>query len=326
MSAATTIDSWLRRRLVCPRDHGTLTDEGTMLVCAAGHRYPCVEGIPVMVLDDVRQTHWIAAHSLEEPEADISGNGNNIIDPYVRDAVGATCGNFYGAEFSRTMTQYPIPRLPIAARHTDELLLDVGCNWGRWTFAAARAGFLVVGIDPSLIGIRAARRVAAQLGLRANFIVADARYLPFTAGTFETVFSYSVLQHFAPEDVVTSAREMRRVLVDGGRVAVQMAAMFGLRSLVQLARRKFTRAREFQVRYWPPTKVRRAFDRAVGPARLEADSYFSLNAQAADLPLLAPKHRMIVRLSDRLRRTSAYIPWLVSLADSVYVHATSSRE
>jgi len=57
-----------------------------------------------------------------------------------------------------------------------------------------------VGIYPSLDALRAARRVAAQLQVRAGFVVGDARALPFAAGTFDVAFSYSVLQHFDKVD------------------------------------------------------------------------------------------------------------------------------
>ena len=38
-------------------------------------------------------------------------------------------------------------------------LLDIGCSWGRWSLAAARKGYSVVGIDPSLGAVMAARRI-----------------------------------------------------------------------------------------------------------------------------------------------------------------------
>lgn len=322
MSAAATIDTWLRERLACPRDHSPLSDEHDVLVCAHGHRYPCVDGIPVFVLKDVRQTHWIADYSLDEPEAGASVEMTDGIDPFVREAVGATCGNFYGATFAATMAEYPIPALPMAPLRAGEVLLDVGCSWGRWTVAATRAGFRAVGVDPSLIAVRAARRVAAQLRIDANFVVGDARHLPFAASSFGTVFSYSVLQHFEADDAIASAREMSRVLEDGGRAKVQLATAFGVRNLVQQARRGFAPPRDFQVRYWRPSAIVDEFERSLGPCRLEADSYFSLNAQITDARLLPPLHRTIVRVSDWLCRRSARAPWLVPLADSVYVHAT----
>ena len=88
-----------------------------------------------------------------------------------------------------------------------------------------------VGIDPSLNGVLAARRVTQQLGIDACFAVADGRYLPFRTGTFDQVFSYSVLQHLSKPDVCEILTDVARVLRPGGRSLIQMANMFGVRCL-----------------------------------------------------------------------------------------------
>lgn len=74
-----------------------------------------------------------------------------------------------------------------------------------------------MGIDPSLKAIRAARRVARQLGVEAFYIVGDNRFLPFRTETLDQFFSYSVLQHLSrlhtheslPRNSVPCAREDR---------------------------------------------------------------------------------------------------------------------
>ena len=57
--------------------------------------YPVVDDIPVMVLSDVDQTHWVATHALEhyrEAAADSASVGSTI-DPIVEQAIAATGGN-----------------------------------------------------------------------------------------------------------------------------------------------------------------------------------------------------------------------------------------
>ncbi|MGH8911744.1 MAG: Trm112 family protein [Acidimicrobiia bacterium] len=49
------IDPELRALLVCPADHGALTDDvaASRLVCSVcGRRYPVVDGIPVMLIEE----------------------------------------------------------------------------------------------------------------------------------------------------------------------------------------------------------------------------------------------------------------------------------
>jgi SAM-dependent methyltransferase/uncharacterized protein YbaR (Trm112 family) len=316
-----TLDPWLAERLACPRDHTGLVQRGEELVCDAGHRYPCVGGIPVMVLDDVRQTHWLATQSLEVLHEADSPSSPDGIDSYVRSAIGATCGYLYEPIKDR-FQRYPIPDFRWAPTRPGDVLLDIGCHWGRWCFSAARAGYTVVGLDPSLRGVRAARRVAAQLGLEGQFVVGDARFLPFRLGAFDVAFSYSVLQHFANSDVVACLAEVQRALVPGGRAIVQMPTVFGLRNLFHQAGRGFAEPREFLVRYWRLEELRRVFGSQIGPTTLSVDGFFSLNAQAADLELLPPHFRVVVRASEALRWLADRFPAMMAVADSVYVEST----
>src|SRR5204862_87976 len=81
-------------------------------------------------------------------------------------------------------------------------------GWGRWCFAAARRGYVPIGIDPSLEAIAAGRRIARQLGVDAHFLVADARRLPFRDDAVDVAFSYSVFQHFAKANVQPALRAL----------------------------------------------------------------------------------------------------------------------
>ena len=315
------IDPWLLAHLACPRCKGPLTLHGDWLTCQQDHRYPVIDDIPVMVLDDVEQTHWVATHALEHyREAADSQPSDGTIDPVVQEAVGATCGNLYRHLIGR-LPRYPIPQIPFNAP-AGTAFLDLGCHWGRWCVSAARKGWRVVGIDPSLNGIRAAKRVARALGLEVAFVIGDGRYLPFAGASFQMVHSYSVLQHFAENDVRQCLREIGRVLEIGGESHIQMAQQMGLLNLANQARRGFRPARLFQVRYWPLDALRNVFSEDIGPTTLSVDGFLSLNAQLVDLDLLHPRQRALVQLSHRLRRLSQRQKWLIHAADSVYVNST----
>jgi len=330
-----SVDPALLALLACPRDHTPLREDGDALACPAGHRYAIVDGFPILLRDDVPQTHWAATMALEEarglgdPEAATAwvgreGLADGEIDPWVQAAIGATGGNLYRTLIEQ-LTDYPVPRLPAPAGE-GKLLLDVGCNWGRWCLAAARGGYAPVGVDPSLDAVRAARRVARQLGVAASFVVGDARHLPFRSGAFDRVFSYSVLQHFAKPDACASLAEMRRVLARGGACQVQLANAFGLRCLYQQLRRGLRAPTAFEVRYWTPGEIRRTVRDAVGATELQVDGFFSLNAQAAEAHLLPRRYRAVVALSETLRRLSLRLPLLAWTADSLYAVARPRLE
>jgi SAM-dependent methyltransferase len=199
------------------------------------------------------------------------------------------------------------------------LFLEIGSNWGRWCIAAAQRGYRVVGIDPSLRSILAARRVARQLGVPALYLVADGRYLPFADATFQQVFSYSVLQHLSKQDVGTVLPEIRRVLQPSGRCLIQMPNVFGVRCLYHQARRGFRETRDFEVRYWTVPELKRVFGSAIGPSQVAVDGFFSLNPQISDVRLLPRRYRPIVHASEGLRQLSAAVPPLAYVADSLYV-------
>jgi uncharacterized protein YbaR (Trm112 family) len=204
--------------LCCPKDAGTLTlrSDG-MLSCERGHLYPVIEGIPVLLRDDIEQTIDLARASMaratneigsidqrnpklyleslgvseleKQIAVDLARSSGGKVDPVVSVLISATNGIAY-KHLIGCMSDYLIPeiRLPETA---DKVMLDVGCSWGRWSIAAARKGYRVVGVDPSLGALMAAKRVAKQMNLAIDFICADARYLPFCRNTFDVVFSYS---------------------------------------------------------------------------------------------------------------------------------------
>lgn len=319
MSRELRISPWLADRLVCPNDRLPLRQTGATLRCANGHEHRIISGIPVIFRSDVEETHWHATQARQaSPEGYPSASTNGIND-YVQAAIGATGGLMY-APLTGGLIEYPIPatRLPPGNGRT---LLDLGCNWGRWTIAAARIGYRAVGIDPSLPAVQAAYDVAQQLGVDADFIVGDARFLPFADKTFDAVFSYSVLQHFSKPDVEQALTDYARALTDGGFSLIQMANQFGARSLFHQAKRGFREARLFQVRYWTPDELERVFGALVGPSTISVDGFFTLNAQPQDLHLLPARFRAVVRTSEALRGISHHLPALQRFADSLYVES-----
>jgi ubiquinone/menaquinone biosynthesis C-methylase UbiE len=184
----------------------------------------------------------------------------------------------------------------------------------------------VVGIDPSIDAIKAARRVSRQCDVIASFIVGDARHLPFRNETFDTVFSYSVLQHLSKENVRRSLISIARVLKPGGMSFVQMPNRFGIVSLYHQVRRGFKTPSDFMVRYWTPRELAREFYSHFGPVTLSVDGYFGLGIQAADAEMLPRRYRCVVHLSELIRPISQRFPVLVQLADSLYVKAVKRSE
>ena len=316
------VDPRILDLVVCPRDKLTLDPREGSLFCANRHEYPILGGVPILLVSDAAPTHVEATLSIEAgrlrelPAYGATPTGLKV-DPWVNEAIGATNGMLYLPVLGK-LTEYPIPAIRLPPGQ-NELLLEIGCSWGRWCIAAAQAGYRPVGIDPSLNGVLAARRVTQQLGIDACFAVADGRYLPFRSGTFDQVFSYSVLQHLSKLDVCEILADISRVLRPGGRSLIQMPNKFGVRCLYHQARRGFRATRGFEVRYWSPKELEETFARLIGPTELSIDGFFSLNPQISDLRFFPAPYKAIVYASELLRRVGAAFPALKLVADSLYV-------
>ena len=346
-----SVSERLLRELVCPRDKLPLVCRGSGLVCPQGHEYPVVDGVPVLLLDDCVQTIGIAKASLDAAKCHCRGDRSEAplfvstlgineeekkgvlrealqsgtgIDPVAKFMIGATNGILY-RNLIGAVKEYTIPELRLPAGN-GRRLLDIGCNWGRWSVAAARLGYCPVGIDPSLGAVLAARRVHRELGLDADFVVGDARYLPFRSGCLDTAFSYSVIQHFSKEDASTSFGEIGRALRPGGSSLIQMPNVFGIRCLFHQLKRGFREPRHFEVRYWTISELRRALASKIGTTDISVDCFFGIGLQAADLRLMPPGRQCLIRLSEALRRMSQFLRWMSYGADSIYLASRKALE
>jgi uncharacterized protein YbaR (Trm112 family) len=179
-TTSVLVDPQLMKMLECPQCHSELELAAGQLFCHSGHNYPIVDGVPVFVLPEKEQTIEAALASYEAAvnatggplylktiglsgvekaaiETDwVREGGVGRIDPAISYLIAATSGFGYANLIGR-LESYPIPEIPVTLG-AGKLLLDLGCNWGRWSISGARKGWNVVGIDPSLGAIMAARR------------------------------------------------------------------------------------------------------------------------------------------------------------------------
>lgn len=326
------MNEWLQSHLVCPRDKGKLELKDGKLICSQNHAYPVVEDIPIMLVDDAETTHDYITWTLENVEkfqtehqelTKYKGQVNEV-DAFVQREIPYTSGILY-IPIQNKLTRYPIPETRLW-QGKGERLLDIGCNWGRWSIAAAQKGFKPIGIDPSIDAVLAARRVSDQLGIEADYVVGDARFLPFADDAFDVVFSYGVFQHFSKDNVRISLDEIVRVLKKGGKTLFQMPNKLGLRSYYQQWRRGFTEGEGFEVRYWTPSELMKTFEEKFGETKLTTDCYFGLGIQKADVDLLPLHYKMVVHSSEILRKISGIISPLRKVADSVYLESKNQKK
>ncbi|MCI0746949.1 MAG: methyltransferase domain-containing protein [Verrucomicrobia subdivision 3 bacterium] len=336
------LDDWYLQNLICPHDQSNLREGHHQLVCERGHQYAIVSGVPVMLVEEASPTLHVVSGSIAASKANArdtqdalfletlgvdedqriaiseqSKNPGNNVDPVVNYLVAHTSGLMYQHLVGR-LSEYPIPDIPLPFGNGASLL-DIGCSWGRWCISAGRKGYQAVGIDPSLGAVLAARRVASQLGVDGKFLVADARHLPFRQGSFDVVYSYSVIQHFGFDDVRRAMQEACRVLAARGLCQIQLANACGFRSLCHQVRRGFRDARGFEVRYLQPQVMRKLVQQSLTAVELKADCYFGLGLQKGDLRFMPQWKRFLTMTSELLKRIANNIPPMSLVADSVFV-------
>ena len=102
-------------------------------------------------------------------------------------------------------------------------LLDCGCGTGNNLRLLRRYGS-AAGIDLTFSGLAHARRHGEQLVARAS-----AASLPFSDRTFDIVTCFDLIYAFDDRTAALALAEMRRVLVPGGHLVLNTAALPALR-------------------------------------------------------------------------------------------------
>lgn len=309
--------------LRCPATGEPLVSDGNFLWSHDQKlRYPIVDGIPCLLSESSIPTHAGYSELLLENERhreDCKLITKSDIKAYLSAMLVPTCGNLYrGAK----LTRYPIP--PFYAQLDGcELILDVGCNWGRWSIAAALAGHRVVGVDVHLQSLRIAKAIADELDItpRPLFVLADARSLPFAESSFDAVFSYSVLQHFSKQNCEWILREIGKVLRDQGASLIQMPNKLGLRSLMALAKRGFSEGEGFDVRYYFIPELISLFEKTIGRSSWSVDCFLGLNVHSFDRDMMNFSGKCVVSTAWALKAVSRRAPFLGYAADSVLVQS-----
>jgi cyclopropane fatty-acyl-phospholipid synthase-like methyltransferase len=111
----------------------------------------------------------------------------------------------------------PQPALVAAADGITGSLLDVGCGTGEHALYFAGKGCVVSGFDFLEQPIVLARRKAAERGLAATFLRADALKLGERVERFDNIIDSGLFHVFSDEDRVRYVEGLKTVLKPGGR-------------------------------------------------------------------------------------------------------------
>jgi len=186
-----------------------------------------------------------------------------------------------------------------------EVVLDLGCGSGRFSVWNLDSGAHVVGIDTG-----AFFAVEARAGV--DLLVGDLRRLPFADASIDKAYTIDVLEHFSPEGLLETLREVERVLVPGG-------SLFVYTHLRQRARL----APLLQAITWVSTALERMGLTDLTIERLRKTDHLNPLGDRAHLSEVA------AATGFRISRFQGYTPILSSVAENILVpvaaHAMARR-
>lgn len=157
--------------------------------------------------------------------------------------LGRIVGNSYAKAWMKA--KYVDRRLSLGNVSSGMIILDVGGGFGLDDLLFARKGAYPVVMDLNYDDLKKGKEICKDLNFRdrIDYVVADARKLPFKEGSFEMVTSLSAVEHLPSRyEYKIWIKEMVRVLKNGGKLILttsnRLWVMYPLvRLLIALKRR-----------------------------------------------------------------------------------------
>jgi SAM-dependent methyltransferase len=153
-------------------------------------------------------------------------------------------------------------------------VLDAGCGTGENALHVAALGLHVLGVDVAGTALSMAREKAADRGLDADFVVADALHLDRLGRTFDTVLDCGLFHTFDSEERRDYEASLASVTGPGGKLYVLCFSDVGPGTTgphpvgeAEL-RGAFTRSGGWSVASISPDRIQTRFDAHGAPAWL----------------------------------------------------------
>lgn len=126
----------------------------------------------------------------------------------------------------RRTARFVVDALSSLRNHKVEKVLDLGCGAGRHCILLAKSGFEVIGMDISKNALKMAGKWVRKEKLRnVAFVCATMTNLPLKDSCLDAVISVSVIHHAFKRNIVTTVKEVYRILGKNGWFLANLASV-----------------------------------------------------------------------------------------------------
>ena len=317
----------------CPNCSSKLIFLKEEILCSScEEKYPIVFDIPVLITKKKCESLGLDYYSESFKEKILKLNlfkKNEFGIMALNEILIFTNGILY--EKINKLKKYPIPEIPFERNTQDNnLLIDIGCGWGRWTNSAAQRGYDAVDIDKNLIWLIFAKKIAEQLNIKnCNFICCDALNIPIKNSSFDKVYSYSFLQHFSGQNLKIILNQISKIIKPKlfKTLMVNKYSLRGLYNEYKIKNSRFEMLQKgrieekidesnFNVRYFSIKKINNIFKLNFILKNFRSYCFFT-QAQKVDLSILILKSKIYIIISLALTLLFKIIPFSKYLCDNL---------
>lgn len=301
---------------VCPSCKSELLVKKDNIKCKKCQRkFSIIQGIPILIDSKIsNSTHnkyknfKIDKNALKK---DKYANSN-----YINKYLAATNGFFYEKKKNKKIA---IPNIDLKTSNSRDLLLDIGCGWGRWCFAASKKNYLPVGIETNLNLLLTAKRYSEENNIDAFFIYADALNLPFKKNKFNTIFSFSVFQHFPKKDFFSVLKSTKNILKKNGLFKFQIMNIVGLRCIYTNFILRKKQPKHFFPEYYFINDIISYCKKYYSKTSVTNCSFFT-QARITDYNSFTTKHKIFMNFTYLINTLCKIFPFMKYFSDNVYIN------
>lgn len=239
----------------------------------------------------------------------------------VQQQVAATNGIHYIDRIGK-LKNYPIFSLPVKNASEKQIMLDIGCGWGRWMLGAANKNYLPIGIDLRLEFCKTARQTLIKNGKSGYTVVADLQNLPFDNNIFDLIWSFSVIQHTHKSRLENCLTHVNRILKPDGSVKLEFPSKTGIYNRIVNVKREMENAQDinsWSVRYYTISDYKNILSNFLTNLKVLNHSFLGIGILPEDLKYVSFKNKLVVIISLIGSFLVKIIKPLIFLSDSIYI-------